>query len=494
MGVNRTAHRWLAELRSWPTLVVLTCCVFVGVPLVVLLNPDQQLQVLGQTIGVGARAPQLSVRGPAEVVQIGNTDLDLSSVQVFGPLRPRLSLGPIQRGEAAAQALDPDRSAAAAETAVHTVVEGFVRWFLWGALGMVLAALAISALAAWLRMLLVLRRQHRSVTDPEVLVSTWRRLSGSLARMTVIAVVGSLVVWTAGGALASAGTVQGLARVHSLTDLVGATRVTPSAVGPPVQGYTAAVIGDSRAARVGGPPVPDPSPDDQACERSSDSLAVQLGRIESTRVLNLACSGASTSVGLLGTQLKGERRIPAQVGRLKQVRGLKTVVVAIGPNDLSWTDFLQYCYGLSSCDDRLSAGEFTYRMAEFDQQYAQLLAALNDLPGPPRVVVLTSYDPFGPDAGPRCPDFRGPSQYPGLNRHKIDLLDERNAALNEVLRTGARKYGFAVAAAQLTPLCETPPDGLGPDLQGLADAHPFHPTAVGSLRLAAAAAAATALR
>ncbi|UZJ23598.1 hypothetical protein RHODO2019_10250 [Rhodococcus antarcticus] len=42
----------------------------------------------------------------------------------------------------------------------------------------------------------------------------------------------------------------------------------------------------------------------------------------------------------------------------------------------------------------------------------------------------------------------------------------------------------------LTLLCGESTDGLGPDLQGLADAHPFHPTAVGSLRIAAAVAAA----
>lgn len=40
----------------------------------------------------------------------------------------------------------------------------------------------------------------------------------------------------------------------------------------------------------------------------------------------------------------------------------------------------------------------------------------------------------------------------------------------------------------LTALCGAHSDGLGPDLQGLADPHPFHPTAVGSLRIAAAVA------
>jgi hypothetical protein len=58
---------------------------------------------------------------------------------------------------------------------------------------------------------------------------------------------------------------------------------------------------------------------------------------------------------------------------------------------------------------------------------------------------------------------------------------------------GARKYGFGVARPHLSPLCapgstETVDGSTGPDLQGLADPFPFHPTGTGSLRTAAAVA------
>jgi hypothetical protein len=46
---------------------------------------------------------------------------------------------------------------------------------------------------------------------------------------------------------------------------------------------------------------------------------------------------------------------------LKQVRDLRFVVVAIGPNDVGWTDFLRYCYGVPDCADQLTQGEFDYR-------------------------------------------------------------------------------------------------------------------------------------
>jgi len=78
------------------------------------------------------------------------------------------------------------------------------------------------------------------------------------------------------------------------------------------------VIGDSRAARVGGP-VADGAPEDGPCQRSSDSLAAEVGEQLPARVLNLACSGASVANGLRGPLLRGGAELPPQVGRLKQV-------------------------------------------------------------------------------------------------------------------------------------------------------------------------------
>ena len=108
---------------------------------------------------------------------------------------------------------------------------------------------------------------------------------------------------------------------------------------------------------------------------------------------------------------------------------------------------------------------------------------LNDLPGRPQVIVMTSYGAFEPGAD--CPDTRA-AGFPGLDPIKIALLSARNDQLNAVLTAGAEKYGFAVARPELGLLCEQRPDGLGPDLQGLADPFPFHPTGVGSLRMASA--------
>jgi hypothetical protein len=173
---------------------------------------------------------------------------------------------------------------------------------------------------------------------------------------------------------------------------------------------------------------------------------------------------------------------------------LQFVVVAIGPNDVGWTDFLRYCYGVPDCSDQLTQGEFDYRLAAFDRVFGDLLVDLNDLPGRPQIVIMLSYGAFPPGAD--CSDTRAEG-YPGLDPTKIELLSDRNERLNEVLATGAEKYGFAVARPSLGLLCEKGPegdtegdtegtddDGLGPDLQGMADPFPFHPTGIGSLRMA----------
>jgi hypothetical protein len=360
----------------------------------------------------------------------------------------------------------------------------------------------------------VLRARSRAGVDagPQAVAEIWRHLTGAIARMTALAVAVSALAWVAAGGLAYVGTVRGLSRVGSLTDLVGSSSVSPEPAGPVVTGFTGAVIGDSRAVRVGGPPVPAPQPGDVACGRSTDSLAAEVGSLVDTRVLNLACPSATVAAGLLGGQERSGLLLPPQVGVLKQVQGLRFVVVAIGPNDVGWSDLVTYCYAVENCADNLSRGEFDYRLSAFDRDYGTLLAELAALPGQPEVIIVASYDALPAVPDPACPDLRGPAGAAGLTAAEVDLIKTRNDELNAILTAGAQKYDFRVARPHLAPLCATttgpqptnPPTAattaptggagaaatgtVGPDLQGLADPFPFHPTGTGSLRTAAAVA------
>jgi lysophospholipase L1-like esterase len=478
----RTAEAVGRELRSLPTVLLVAFCVFVGLPVAILLTPGQDVTVAGQHLAVGARTPSLSLSGPAQLVQIGNTELDIARLRTYGPLRPQLTLGPVQRDAALATVMDPEKRRQAQADAVSDLGMGFLRWYGWGTLVLLAITLAATAMAGWARVLATLRRQSREEHRHLAVAEIWDRSTGQLRGMTIVTVAVVMLAWLAAGALAYTGSVDGLRTVRSLSDLAGTYYLSPSPVGPEVRGYSGAVIGDSRASRVGGPTLPDPTPDDTACVRSTDSLAAEVGAQLDTPVLNLACPGASVAQGLRGPQEQGGRVLPAQVGRLKQVQGLEFVIVAIGPNDLNWGDFLAYCYAVDNCQDNLTQGEFDYRLAAFDKDYGDLLQDLNDLPDEPQVLIVTSYDVF--EKGADCDDTRGPPGAKGLDEDSIELLAQRNAALNEVLTTGAEKYGFDVVAPRLSTLCRPSHDELGADLQGLDAPHPFHPTGIGMVRMA----------
>ncbi|MEJ2886714.1 GDSL-type esterase/lipase family protein [Actinomycetospora aeridis] len=472
------------ELRSPVTLLLVVACTVAGVWAALALTPDQDVEAFGQRISVGAQPPTATVSGPPRIVQVGNTSLDVPDVTIYGPLRPQLSIGPVQRSETAGAAVESLAEGRSPADALSAIVTGFEEWFGKATLILVAVVLGVCGLVGSLRVLATLRSTARRSGAGARAAVIARRLSAKLTRSTVAALAVALVVWGASGALAVAGA-QGLRDARSLTDLTGAHHVTPSPVGPTVSGVRGVVIGDSRVARLGGPLPPDASPEDVACARSTDSLARQVGAAVGDEVLNLACSGARITTGLRAPQQTGGIAVPPQIGRLKQVEDPSFVVVAVGPNDLNWTDLIGYCYAATDCADNFTAGEFRYRLAAFDRDYADLLADLATLPSRPRVVVMTSYDVLRPDARQdRCPTARGPLQYPGLTPEEIALLSGRNAELNGVLTTGAQRYGFDVVTPPLTPLCEPSPDGLGPDLQSLADPHPFHPTGIGELRLA----------
>jgi hypothetical protein len=476
---GRSRRRWrrlaggvralLREARSGPTLLLVLVTAVTAIPIAVLLTPGQEVVTLGQHITVKARPPNLSLSGPAQVVQIGNTSLDVPKLTVYGPVRPRLEMGPAVRSEEAAAALNPGTSQGATSAAARTIGGGWVRWCAWGYLVLLGVTLGLAAVGSCIRLL-------RHASRPRI------------ARMVVVTFGVVSVLW-AGSCAATAVGAAGLRQVNSFADLVGQYHLSPSPAGPKLFGYTGAVIGDSRAVRVGGPSVPEPTQTDHDCNRSSDSLAAEIGLQLSGQVLNLSCPSATIRAGLMGPQQRSGRALPPQVGVLKQVQQLKFVVVVIGPNDLWWSDLIKYCYGVDVCNDNFIKGNYEYRLTQFDRDYGDLLQELNDLPDHPQIIVMSSYDALDPSAaapGTDCPDARGPAGAKGLSPAKISFLTSLNGELNSILAAGATTYGFSLAEPRLTKLCQVSPDGLGPDLQGLHDQNAFHPTALGEVRMAAA--------
>ena len=401
----------LRELRAWPTVLLVAFCLLVGYPVTVALTPAQDVVALGQHLSVGARTPTPTFAGPAQLVQIGNTELDMPRLRIHGPLRPRLTMGPVQRNAAAAQVFDPLTSAQAQAQAIDNVSRGFLRWYLWGGLGLLVFAIAAAAGAGCLRMLAVLRARSRAGEDagPHAVAEIWHHLSGAIARMTAIAVAASALAWVAAGGLAYTDTVRGLQKVEFAH--------RPGRV----------VVGVAGAGRSGG---------HRVRRRGRRRLAGGPGRRTAAVEPVARGRGVRTQLRLPGrrgrrpargtgpqprlperddrggpARAAGTQRaaVAAAGGVLKQVQGLQFVAVAIGPNDLGWSDLVTYCYAVENCADNLSQGEFDYRLSAFDRDYGTLLAELAALPGQPQVVVVTSYDALPATIDPACPDLRGPA-------------------------------------------------------------------------------------
>jgi lysophospholipase L1-like esterase len=417
------------------------------------VTPLQNVSALGQTVGVGAAPPSLSLAGPG-VVELFGQSLP-TSVRFLGPVRPRLVLTSITLNEQVTGLFDPSTSGGSALALGDQLASGWTRYFLWE-----IAYVGVGAL-------LLLG-----------IVAGWRRHAWSW-RKTLVTIAGGLVLVEAidvGLIMLTATTAP--AKLHSVTSLgalVGRNEDAPiaAAPGPVLGGIQAVVLGDSTAAGLGDAPLPDPTATDEACGRSADAYATHLADVNRWTVRNLACSGATIRAGVLGPQIAGDRTIPAQLAVAKRATGARAIIVSVGANDLRWAPMIRLCAAFDSCDDKASTVYYQRSLALFTRDYYELLRQLAALPNHPRVVINLYYYPF--DATADC--------ITGLTPAKISVLLERLDGLNAVLAQGAKTFGYLVAQPDFT--------GHGacsalPYVQGLNDEAPFHPNATGELVIALA--------
>ncbi|MFI5099289.1 MAG: SGNH/GDSL hydrolase family protein [Actinomycetes bacterium] len=479
---------------------VLRVAPFVLLPVVALLialavTPPVTVSAFGQTVQVGAVTPNLhlGLSGPGEADLFGEGTLE--TVQHFdGPIRPRLVWQRFNRNDEASQFIQS--TSANGRRVVRTGsrevgqalaagwADYFKRLLLMAALiGAALYLLGVGAVA------LLSGHEHRH-----------RSRRHHLALLAVAA--GSSVLVTGGfTALTVVSASRQLDQVRSLSDLVGTAKLAPVpiTVGPTRTDVDAVVIGDSTAAGIGNTPLAKPTRADRFCRRSADAYAVALQSASGLTVVNLACSSATIADGLLGPQTLGPVTLSPQVGVLESITSARLVVVSIGANDVGWSDFMRYCYGLKRCDDQASDSLFQSRLDSFKVQYSQLLQQLGDLPGHPAVIVNEYYDPFG--ASFDCPQLQdaaaragAPAGYgfaadPGQDnqdekvKQKIEPLESELSRMNAVIEQGAQAFGF-------TPV---KPSFAGHELcsdqswvQGMNDKAPFHPNSAGELAIAAA--------
>jgi lysophospholipase L1-like esterase len=192
-------------------------------------------------------------------------------------------------------------------------------------------------------------------------------------------------------------------------------------------------------------------------------------------------------------------QIPPQSSQLQQFPDLKVVVVAFGPNDLGWTTQL----GLFAAQQGAGAAPDVQRAlgdlatSVWEARRSQFLVDLNlgllpqlaEVPSRPAIIVLGSYDLFADQtqAG-SCPEAAG------LSQQDLQIIHERNVELNDLLAAAVKDANrrlapaeprFTFAQPRLAPLC-SPASQAAPDLHGLTEGYPLHPTALGEAHIVAA--------
>lgn len=410
-----------------------------------LISPAQSVQAGGQSVALSA-GPAASASGPGTLELFGQS---IPTTQQFsGPIRPRLLWAEVTHYDELLTALrDPAHLGQALR-------DGWSGYFVRELFITVLAAAILAALG-----LALLRRR-------------WQLIVAGVALAGVVA--GSLDAL----AITSAATgLEQLSQVRTLDQLVGRAPlvVDPAIRKAPNPTASTVVIGDSTAAGAGNPPLAHATTEDMACRRSQDSYAADIGAVNNTTVVNLACTNASIEEGLFGPEPINAVLVPSQLAQLEAMHGVKTVIVSIGANEMHWTQLMELCLVSPQCDDSASAAWFSQALDSFTIDYYDLLQRLATLPGSPRVIINEYYDPL--PAQPVC------AGEPAITASKSAVLLSRLTTFNTVLADGAASFGFGAVDPSFAghELCTQQSF-----VQGLDAAAPLHPNAAGEIAIALA--------
>lgn len=186
-----------------------------------------------------------------------------------------------------------------------------------------------------------------------------------------------------------------------------------------VRDFLIVSIGDSVASGEGNPDVPFvPRWQNRQCHRSALAGPARAARIiedmderSSVTFVHLACSGATTLVGLLGPYEGQEpgALLPPQVTELERLAGdreIDAVLVSIGANDVHFSKVVESCLLKTDCHldaPGSAARRFAREVRGLPSNYERLAHALELRNIPADRVYLTEYfDPTRDDTGAFC--------------------------------------------------------------------------------------------
>lgn len=232
-------------------------------------------------------------------------------------------------------------------------------------------------------------------------------------------------------------------------------------------------LGDSVAAGAGLETYSDSS----ACSRTKESYSNEVAAKLKYHLDSVACSGAATDQGLMGSQDVNQLALPPQIDAAVSGDKPKLITLTIGANDAGWMKYVQKCYvntcGSAADTAQVNAGVNT-AVTNVDKALRQIKTTYPD--DTPHVIITGYYTLFPISPSALCLEATG------INQAELAWIAQLQNNVNESLKSATLKYPF-VSYIPISfaghELCSK-----DPWIQGLNSKAPYHPNDEGQLAIA----------
>lgn len=237
-------------------------------------------------------------------------------------------------------------------------------------------------------------------------------------------------------------------------------------------GYYVA-LGDSVAAGIGLKEYSDSS----ACDRTEQAYPKLVAPRLNYKLKSVACSGATTEMGLLGSQNVNELAVTPQLSALLSGDKPQLVTITLGANDTEWTSLIQKCYAElcgSSADTEAVQAAVSSVAANLEQAFMQIK---NKYPsGTPPVIITGYYKLFSPEPAVGCTELSG------IEPTELNWITQLQDTIDTALQTATVNYNFVTYIPISFSGHELCTDN--PWIQSLNAKKPYHPTEAGQVAIA----------
>jgi lysophospholipase L1-like esterase len=233
-------------------------------------------------------------------------------------------------------------------------------------------------------------------------------------------------------------------------------------------------LGDSVAAGVG---LETPS-DSSACNRTEESYPNLVATTLGLKLVNLACNGATSRQGIIGSQTVNNLALTPQLDTALAGPKPNLFTLTIGANDIGWTDILSKCVA-AACGSPEDVAMVNDKLAllstDLHNVFEKIKANYKD--GVPRLILANYYQVF-PAGQQVC------AAIPGVDSNEQQWWNSTGTKLNTTIFEAGSGYNFIDFALPSFAGHELCSDNSW--VQDLKNKTPFHPNAEGQATIAKA--------